>query len=151
MVQTEKVRCLAIQKVMGQIMMIGLVVVIALEVFHLVGFHFITVHCGWSSQCQHEILNGLHNALNLSRQDCSEESLVRKFNADRLWIIKKEDVLKWSSRYRGEYSLYENGKHVATDWKIYEIDPLGDYLGRLELGDAKGSIHTVRIVYEIED
>ena len=61
MVQVEKTRCLAIQKVMGQIMMIGLVVVVALEVFHLVGFHFITVHYGWSSQCQHEILNGLHN------------------------------------------------------------------------------------------
>ena len=42
MVQVEKTRCLAIQKVMGQIMMIGLVVVVALEVFHLVGFHFIT-------------------------------------------------------------------------------------------------------------
>ena len=138
-------------KVAGQVIMIGLIIVVALEVFHLIGFHFLDVHYGWRSSQGQLVLNGLHSALNLSRQDCSEESLVGKFNADNPILLKKEDILKWPSRYRGEYSLYENGKHVATDWKIYEIDPLGDYLGRLELGVAKGSVHGVRIVYEIED
>ena len=138
-------------KVVGKVIMIGLIIVVALEVFHLIGFHFLAVHYGWSSSQGQQVLNGLHSALNLSGQDCSEESLVGKFNADNPMLLKKEDILKWPSRYRGEYSLYENGKHIATDWKIYEIDPLGDYLGRLELGVAKGGVHRVRIVYEIED
>ncbi len=139
------------RKVVGQIIMIGLIIVVALEGFHLIGFHFLAVHYDWRRTQGQQVLNGLHSALSLSRQDCCEESLVGKFNADNPMLLKKEDILKWPSRYRGEYSLYENGKYVATDWKIYEIDPLGDYLGRLELGVAKGSVHRVRIVYEIED
>ena len=151
MAQKETPLFSVMQKIMGHVIMIGLAVVIALEVFHLVGFHFLTVHYGWWPQGQKEVLNGIHSALNLSCQDCNEESLVKRLNAHSKWLLTKEDILKWPRRDRGEYSLYQNGRHVITDWKIYEIDSLYDYIGRLELCHANGNIRTVRIVYEIGD
>lgn len=119
----------------------------------LIEFYYIATGplywAGKGKAYQRELLDGIRKSAQMARSSGTEEELVENFNAIYFWHLNKGDVLGLPKRKRGRYSDYFNGSHVPLEWKLYDVDTIPGYCGRLEIGLCDGQLVKVQLVYTL--
>ncbi len=114
---------------------------ICYEVIHLVDHH-IRVDVAY----QQEVLSGINEASQKVSSADGVEDLIKRFNAKDPYFLSKEQITReLPRRKQGRYTAYVRGE--VLDWACYDIEPLCDYSGWLEIGMEHGDVKTVRLIY----
>ena len=121
--------------------------VILAELFHLVTDHYFLPKD--MELYQQALLVGLRETVRVVKSSATKEELIRNFGAEYIGQMTKEDVLRLPRCRQGRYKDVEcpNGDLIPLDWEFYEIDPICDYRGVLEVGLSGGCFKEAHVEY----
>ena len=124
-----------------------LLALVTYEAYYLLVVHLQVVGYEYQQILYSEITATAH-ALNAHM---SVEDLLQDFNAEYSRHISRETVEEMPLWEKGKYKGFVNGSYLALDWEIYDIEPILDYRGRLEIGSFEGDVQDARLVYTLND
>ena len=142
----NKIHC--VEKIFRVVVLVALVVLIALQTWHLSCEHFDDDQ----RKYQAELLSDIQKKLDVFQTEGNTEELVKnmveKLNSHDPIFFPKESVRTLQTGKRGRYCVFDGKRMTPADWKIYEIDSPPYYSGYLEIGYLDGHVEEARIVYE---
>lgn len=124
-----------------------LLALVTYEAYYLLVVHLQVVGYEYQQILYSEISATAH-ALNAHM---SAEDLLQDFNAEYSRHISRETVEEMPLWEKSKYKGFVNGSYLALDWEIYDIEPILDYRGRLEIGSFKGDVQDARLVYTLNE
>ena len=124
-----------------------LLALVTYEAYYLLVVHLQVVGYEYQQILYSEITATAH-ALNAHM---SAEDLLQDFNAEYSRHISRETVEEMPLWEKNKYKGFVNGSYLALDWEIYDIEPILDYRGRLEIGSFEGDVQDARLVYTLND
>ena len=124
-----------------------LLALVTYEAYYLLVVHLQVVGYEYQQILYSEISATAH-ALNAHM---SAEDLLQDFNAEYSRHISRETVEEMPLWEKSKCKGFVNGSYLALDWEIYDIEPILDYRGRLEIGSFEGDVQDARLVYTLND
>ena len=125
-----------------------LLALVAYEAYYLFGMHLQAI--GYSREYQRMLYSKISATARALNGHMSAEDLLQKFDADNPRYLSKEMVEEMPPWEKGRYKGFVNESYLALDWKIYDIEPILDYRGSLEIGSFEGEVQDVRLVYTLD-
>ena len=126
-----------------------LLAIVAYEAYYFFGVHLQAV--GFSREYQQALYSEISATAHAVNGSMSIEELIQKFKADNPRYLSKETVEEMPFWEKSKYKGFVNESYLALDWEIYDIEPILDYRGRLEIGSFEGDVQDARLVYTLND
>lgn len=126
-----------------------LLAIVAYEAYYFFGVHLQVV--GGLNEYQQILYSEISATAHALNAHMSAEDLLQDFNAAYSRHISRETVEEMPLWEKSKYKGFVNESYLALDWEIYDIEPILDYRGRLEIGSFEGDVQDARLVYTLND
>lgn len=126
-----------------------LLVLVSYEAYYLLAVHLQVV--GGLNEYQQMLYSEISMTAHALNEHMSSEDLLQKFNAENPHYLSREEVEAMPPWEKSRYKGFVNGSYLALDWAIYDIGPMLDYRGSLEIGSFEGDVQYARLVYRFND